>query len=947
MMSASDEEYEHQFTSLEEEFLHAARNGNLDTVEVILAQTSVGADFDINCRGTNKANRGWTALHLAAYFGHIDIVRFLLERGADVNVANSLGDTPLHRAAYTGRLELVTLLLQYKADVLALNSEGHLPKQLAKHTDVKNLIEAAEHHESKKIQELFLASATQGDVDTVRELLKSPTAPPINCQDQFGNTALHLSALRGRSEVAVLLLQNGINTSIKNKKGQLASDMTKTNQMKQLLDVQPIKSLKRIPQRCEGQIFKKSKLFGYRMFYAVLEKGVLSYFQNRGDAVSGSKRKGMKYLDEARLQENIGVREFRICFSDGTVHNLNTEAGNGSQVSKQKWLTALKEHIAFSTHYTHQGEVLSEVEEELMPLGTMLEALQNAQAAQKVLETHVSKLHRSIEVVESTNKSTDDVKSIKTQLNPILESSREMCDSLSHCMTVFVQQEELQKLQLKEEKERCRVLQEALRALAMEHHELERSITSRRSSFRKYDTDDDEFYDCDSEDDKFGSLSFDNQFESFTDAWSTNSGESKKQKDKNGGGTDNKYRTQLPVPMFSSRDFSLWSILKQCIGKELSKITMPVVFNEPLSFLQRLTEYMEYSYLLDRASQTSDPIERLQYVSAFAVSAISSNWERLGKPFNPLLGETYELDRQELGFRLISEQVSHHPPISAFHIESPLYKFHGQIYPKLKFWGKSVDINPKGFVTLELTKFNEVYTWQNVNCCVHNIIVGKLWVEHYGTMEIINHRTKHRAVLNFKQGGWFGKELHKVEGYIYDPDKIKLKAIWGNWLMGLFSVNANVYDAHVATLAKNASPTHQTKMNGAGNGEPEDVSDDIPCKDFNSFDLNIPNQVTLWQATPRPEDSSKYYSFTMFAMTLNELTEDLKAILPPTDSRLRPDIRFLEEGNIDAAADEKNRLEEKQRQAKKDRKKKKGDWSPEQPIWTHKTNEEEQKRHSQ
>ncbi|ESP02653.1 hypothetical protein LOTGIDRAFT_171854 [Lottia gigantea] len=379
--------------------------------------------------------------------------------------------------------------------------------------------------------------------------------------------------------------------------------------------------------------------------------------------------------------------------------------------------------------------------------------------------------------------------------------------------------------------------------------------------------------------------------------------------------------------MFSSRDFSLWSILKQCIGKELSKITMPVVFNEPLSFLQRLTEYMEYSYLLDRASQTSDPIERLQYVSAFAVSAISSNWERLGKPFNPLLGETYELDRSELGFRLISEQVSHHPPISAFHIDSPLYKFHGQIYPKLKFWGKSVDIHPKGYVTLELKKFNEVYTWQNVNCCVHNIIVGKLWVEHSGPMEIINHQTKHRAVLNFKQGGWFGKDLHKVEGYIYDPDKKKLKAIWGNWLMGLFSVNAGTYDAHVAAMP--SSPPHTPKVNGAG-GDAEDASDELPCKSFNSFDLNIPGQITLWQATPRPEDSAKYFSFTLFAMTLNEMMPEMNITLPPTDSRKRPDIRYLEEGKIDEAADAKNRLEEKQRQARKERKKQKGDW---QPLW--------------
>ncbi|XP_062613782.1 oxysterol-binding protein-related protein 2-like [Saccostrea cucullata] len=72
---------------------------------------------------------------------------------------------------------------------------------------------------------------------------------------------------------------------------------------------------------------------------------------------------------------------------------------------------------------------------------------------------------------------------------------------------------------------------------------------------------------------------------------------------------------------------------------------MPVVFNEPISFLQRITEYMEYSELLEKASTCEDPVDRLKFISAFAVSAISSNFERLGKPFNPLLGETFEFDR--------------------------------------------------------------------------------------------------------------------------------------------------------------------------------------------------------------------------------------------------------------------------------------------------------------
>ena len=45
--------------------------------------------------------------------------------------------------------------------------------------------------------------------------------------------------------------------------------------------------------------------------------------------------------------------------------------------------------------------------------------------------------------------------------------------------------------------------------------------------------------------------------------------------------------------------------------QELSKITMPVVFNEPLTFLQRITEYLEYATLLETAAAQDDPVDRL------------------------------------------------------------------------------------------------------------------------------------------------------------------------------------------------------------------------------------------------------------------------------------------------------------------------------------------------
>lgn len=383
-----------------------------------------------------------------------------------------------------------------------------------------------------------------------------------------------------------------------------------------------------------------------------------------------------------------------------------------------------------------------------------------------------------------------------------------------------------------------------------------------------------------------------------------------------------KHRTSLPSPMFSRNDFSIWSILRKCIGMELSKITMPVIFNEPLSFLQRLTEYMEHTYLIHKASSLSSTTERMQCVAAFAVSAVASQWERTGKPFNPLLGETYELIRDDLGFRLLSEQVSHHPPISAFYAEglNNDFVFHGSIYPKLKFWGKSVEAEPKGTMTLELLEHNEAYTWTNPTCCVHNIIVGKLWIEQYGNVEITNHKTGEKCVLSFKPCGLFGKELHKVEGYIQDKSKKKLCALYGKWTECLYSVDPATFEAYKKNDKKNAEEKKSSKQ-VSNTEEP----DEMPLPDSESVYV-IPGSILLWKITPRPPNSAQMYNFTSFAMALNELDKEMESVIPKTDCRLRPDIRAMENGEIDLASEEKKRLEEKQRTARKNRSKSEEDW---------------------
>ncbi|MEQ2185489.1 hypothetical protein GOODEAATRI_018694, partial [Goodea atripinnis] len=118
-------------------------------------------------------------------------------------------------------------------------------------------------------------------------------------------------------------------------------------------------------------------------------------------------------------------------------------------------------------------------------------------------------------------------------------------------------------------------------------------------------------------------------------------------------------RSCLPTPSPTNNTVSLWNILRNNIGKDLSKVTMPVHLNEPLNALQRLCEELEYSELLDRAAVTQDPFERMIYIATFVVSGYASSFYRTGgKPFNPVLGETYECDRPDKGFRFVAEQMS-------------------------------------------------------------------------------------------------------------------------------------------------------------------------------------------------------------------------------------------------------------------------------------------------
>ncbi|XP_074523639.1 oxysterol-binding protein-related protein 1 isoform X1 [Halichoeres trimaculatus] len=923
----------------EEQFLRFARNGDLPGIQRLLMSTiREETQININCKGKKKSNLGWTPLHLACYFGHKHVVEELLKAGADVNLPNNIGDTPLHKAAFTGRKEVVMLLLHYDACATVINGTAQIPKDVTQNAEIRSMLEAAERTEERKLEEQLLEAAREGDLSTLTQLLSRKNPPDIGCTDLLGNTPLHSAAYRGQKQCALKLLKSGANPNIKNKNEQTVFDLASDSAMKQILESNVHRGLTRHVKKFEGLLWKSSRFFGWRSYWVVLQDGVLSWYSKQSDAAANIRRQGCKALTHAQCL----IRAKDSCFFtlkcfDESVHHFKVSPKNDPEATRKTWLDALEEHTAYSTHYCSQEQGSEEEDEEGISLGELTESLQAAEASQRKLEEEVAAF---MALLKNEGLDEEFPSPIVQKMQQICDLSSETSSSLSVCLSLFSRQQGVRSVKLEQEVEKNKILSEALQTLATEHHELEQSVV--KGSSPRSALSEDEFYDAVSDSGSEVSLSGFETVASHSCEEDEEEDEgsvmlsrpgSVMQEDQHANKDEaqpngiTKHRTSLPAPMFSRNDFSIWSILRNCIGMELSKITMPVIFNEPLSFLQRLTEYMEHTYLIHQANTISDSVERMKCVAAFAVSAVASQWERTGKPFNPLLGETYELIREDLGFRLISEQVSHHPPVSAFHAEGLKqdFVFHGSIYPKLKFWGKSVEAEPKGTITLELPKHNEVYTWTNPTCCVHNIIVGQLWIEQYGNVEIVNHRTGERCCLNFKPCGLFGKELHKVEGYILDKSKKKVCAFYGKWTECLYVIDPAAFEANKKNDKKGSEEKKSCKASCS------DGQDKPPSPAADTVEM-IPGSQLLWRIAPRPPNSAQMYSFTSFAMQLNELHQEMEGAIPQTDCRLRPDIRAMENGDIDRASEEKKRLEEKQRAARKNRSKIDEEWKTRSPA---------------
>jgi len=287
---------------------------------------------------------------------------------------------------------------------------------------------------------------------------------------------------------------------------------------------------------------------------------------------------------------------------------------------------------------------------------------------------------------------------------------------------------------------------------------------------------------------------------------------------------------------------------------------LPVYLNEPLSFTQRFAEPLEYRYILDKAADCikTNKLLALGHCLGFVYCGYFNTYHRTKKPFNPLLFETYEYVEDDLKY--ITEQVSHHPPISAAFGETNKYKFWGDTRLVSKLGMTGMDISPQGGYNIVFKETGDHFVVHKCKSQVKNLIIGTTYVWQYGDMTCKNLKTGDEATLSFYEKGWTSSDDFKCDGVIKNSSgsvKYTLEGLW---------------DRHLWAHSKDS-------------GQKEVLIEKLP--NFQNYEY--------------------YYLFPKFSINLNHLNNQLFDKIAPTDSRLRPDQRAYEYGDVKIAASEKLR----------------------------------------
>ena len=213
-------------------------------------------------------------------------------------------------------------------------------------------------------------------------------------------------------------------------------------------------------------------------------------------------------------------------------------------------------------------------------------------------------------------------------------------------------------------------------------------------------------------------------------------------------------------------------------GKGIVGLSLPVRIFEARSSIERICDLFLYSnHYLSRAAAADEAAERVKYVMGFLVAAMPhaiSQW----KPFNPLLGETFQATMQD-GTTIECEHTSHHPPITNYYVKSHNYTIYGNLTINGEIHANSINAFNEGWGTVEF-KNGEKVKFCLPNLYVWGLVVGSRGCQYTAPIIVMDEKNEVKGVLKYyadvKKGltSYFSSPRTDVcRGAIYMYDKKK------------------------------------------------------------------------------------------------------------------------------------------------------------------------------
>ncbi|KAF9290918.1 hypothetical protein BKA57DRAFT_456415 [Linnemannia elongata] len=207
-------------------------------------------------------------------------------------------------------------------------------------------------------------------------------------------------------------------------------------------------------------------------------------------------------------------------------------------------------------------------------------------------------------------------------------------------------------------------------------------------------------------------------------------------------------------------------------GSDLHRVTLPTFVLEPRSMLERITDFMSHPEIIVQANHLEDPVARFVAVTRYFLSGWHIKPKGVKKPYNPILGEHFRskwtfADGTEAFY--VAEQVSHHPPISAYYYASPENNISilGDLLPKSKFQGNSAATLMQGEINVSFTnRPGEEYFITMPNVYARGILFGTMLMELGDVAAVKCPKLDLVCSLDFKVKGYFTGTYNGIAGKI-------------------------------------------------------------------------------------------------------------------------------------------------------------------------------------